>query len=231
MPLDSNPVTIILVHGGALSGRMYKDMEPTLSEKGWHVLCPDLPGHGSSVPFGPFSFPASADFLRSQTENIRKDRPSDKIVIVGVSLGGQAVLHFLSQHPTLTDAAVVSGASINPPGGDVGWEMPHMPESGEWLNLIIADIGKLGPGHAEGIQRESLEFTLEVNDQIPPVLVVVGEDDVGMAKRDFEELYRRLHEANLRTEKVVLEKAWHNHPIDVPERFSELVSDWATKML
>lgn len=119
MPVSEEKVSIILVHGGALSKRMYKDMEPILSAEGYHVVCPDLPGHGGSVHLGLFSFPASTDYLRSQAKKTREDPPIEKIVIVGVSLGGQAALHFLSQHPALADAAVVSGISIHPPCGDV----------------------------------------------------------------------------------------------------------------
>lgn len=230
MAVRKETVSIVLVHGGALSGSMYKDMEP-ISAQGYRVLCPDLPGHGDSIHLGPFSFPASTDYLHSQAKKARDDLPNGKVVLVGVSLGGQAVFHFLSQHPTLADAAVVSGATIQPPSDDVGWEMPHMPDSGEWMSLIMADVGKLGPGAAEDIQKESLGFSLEVHDKFPPVLVVVGEHDVAMARRDFEGLYDRLHRANPKTEKMVLGGAWHNHPIDVPDRFSTLISDWAMRTL
>lgn len=123
---------------------------------------------------------------------------------MGVSLGGQAVLHFLSRHPTLVDAAVESGATIQPPSDTVGWEMPHMPESEEWMSLIMEDVGKLGPGQAEAIQEQSLGFSLEVHDQCPPVLVAVGEQDVAMARRDAEHLHHQLREKNPQCRKTVL---------------------------
>jgi pimeloyl-ACP methyl ester carboxylesterase len=109
--------------------------------------------------------------------------------------------------------------------------MPRMPDSEEWMNLIMEDVGKTGSEAAQALQAESFSFKLEVPENCPPVLVVIGEHDIAMACRDFDELHRRLWERNPQCEKLVLKGAWHNHPIEVPREFSGIILDWLLKIL
>ncbi|KAH7038357.1 Alpha/Beta hydrolase protein [Microdochium trichocladiopsis] len=232
---------LILVHGGALSGRMYKDMAPLLSARGYEVICPDLPGHGErAAQTGPFTFLKSTALLKTIAEEIKHKSASEKterpVVLVGVSLGGQAVLHFLTTYPNLVDAAVVSGVSLHPPSDDASWEMPHMPSPDDmgWMEIIMGDVERMGMEAASAVQAESFGFSLQLDEsrgKIPPVLVVVGEHDVAMARRDFAELFRALVARNASCEKVILENAWHNHPIDVPGMFSDIAHNWLTKFM
>jgi pimeloyl-ACP methyl ester carboxylesterase len=222
---EPSEITVVLVHGGAVSKHMFDDMAPLLSARGFHVVCPDLPGHGDEVEQGPFTFDKSTEALKGLLEKLRQSGRT-KIILVGVSLGGQAVLHLLSAHPLLANAAVVTGSAIHPPSEEAPWEMPRMPESPGWVAKIMADVGKMGMAAAEAVREEAFRFELSVSQQCPPVLVVVGEHDVAMARRDFDELYQKLREKNPQCEKSVLQDSWHNHPIDVPQSFTELVYDW-----
>lgn len=226
---------IVLIHGGALSSRMYRTTIPHLSARGFDTAAPDLPGHGASIDFGPFSFARSRTLLSAALREHRAAHPGQQVVLVGVSLGGQVVLDLLAHEPDLAAAAVVSGVPIGPPDETAGWEMPRMPTDEEWLRVIGEDVAVVGMENAQGIQAASFGFEFEFDSSagetvLPPVLVVVGEHDVAMARRDFETLVQRVASAGAadggKGRREVLEGAWHNHPIDVPERFVGLVADW-----
>lgn len=114
-PLASPVPLIVLIHGGALSSHMFHTMIPRLTERGFDIAAPDLPGHGASVNLGPFSFERSRTLISAALREHRRGHPEQPIVFVGVSLGGQLVLNLLQHEPTIAAAAVVSGASIGPP--------------------------------------------------------------------------------------------------------------------
>ena len=222
---------IVLLHGGALSSRMFRTTIPHLQASGYEaIVCPDLPGHGKSKELGPFTFARSTELLSQLLSTLKADaRFKDrKVLVVGVSLGGQAVLDLLAHYPDSVDAAVVCGASVRPPDTDAVWEMPHMPTEREWLDVMMEDVRMVGAEEAQALQQESLGFSFDpAPDQgLPPVLVNVGRNDVAMAKRDTPFLFERVKARNELCAVSVLEDAWHNHPVDVPEKFAGLVQRW-----
>ncbi|CAG8294953.1 unnamed protein product [Penicillium salamii] len=79
---NSGTETIILIHGGFSSNKEWDQILPAISEK-YHILIPDLPGHGASSHV-PFSVEQSAklilDLISSLAHNGRAH-------IVGFSLG------------------------------------------------------------------------------------------------------------------------------------------------
>ncbi len=210
---------------------MFADVIPTLTSQGHEVYAPDLPGHGSSVAAGPFTFKLSTTLLLHTIEEIRASS-STKVVLVGVSLGGQAVLDVI-QHDSegLVDAALVASAPIGPPDNAAQWELPHMPVDQKWIQIMTEDVNTMGMQNASAIQEESFSFKLVASTSFPPVLVVVGEHDVAMATRDFEQLSQVMKKANGESESMVLKDAWHNHPIDIPKRFAKVILDWTQKAL
>ncbi len=220
---------MILVHGGAVSHRMYRTTIPILNAHGYDILAPDLPGHGASVSLGPFTFAKSTKLLAPAITKV-KQANAKKILLVGVSLGGQAVLDLLQRHPSIVDAAIVSGSAIHPPNDKAQWTMPKMPTDQAWLDVIKEDVGIMGMENASALQHQSFSFSFTPQETLPPTLIVVGENDTAMSKRDFGELTTLAKKGNDRSESKVLECAWHNHPIDVPETFAALIEEWAQKV-
>lgn len=143
------------------------------------------------------------------------------------------MLDLLQHFPSDVDAALVSGASIAPQDEATKWEMPRLPlEDPEWMEVINEDAQIVGVDQGQEIASQSFAFTFNPPDssrkQLPPVLVMVGEHDISMAKRDFPMLVERAKACSGSdlTEGRVLEGAWHNHSIDVPENFAEVINGW-----
>lgn len=65
----------------------------------------------------------------------------------------------------------------------------------------------------------------------PPALVMIGEHDMAMQRRDFEELVRICKFWNGRSEGMVLNGAWHNHGVDVPGLCAETARWWGGRVL
>lgn len=74
--------TIILIHGGFSNSKEWDQVIPTLSKK-YHLLIPDLPGHGASAHM-PFSVELSAKLI---LELISALAHNGRAHVVGFSLG------------------------------------------------------------------------------------------------------------------------------------------------
>lgn len=227
---------ILLVHGGASSNRMYADVIPLLNERGYHLLLPDLPGHGRTRLAAVteekrvFSFSGAVSGLADLIQESQASLPGH-LTAVGISLGGQVVLELLSKHPELVQSAIVSGASVHPPDEEAAWEVPRLPlDNPRWMKILQEDVELMGMENAQAVQEQSFGFTFDSatdeNRSFPPTLVLVGENDVAMAQRDFADLVLKLKKRNGRSSGRRLAGAWHNHSIDVPELFATVVDAW-----
>ncbi|KAI9691264.1 MAG: hypothetical protein M1820_009822 [Bogoriella megaspora] len=220
---------------------MFKTLTPILADTYNYstILTPDLPGHGTSKSSGPFTFAKARSHLHDLIQPLKNSHPNRKVSIVGISLGGQVVLDFLSHYPEDADAALISGVTIAPPDNVAGWEMPHMPPAeSEWMPLIMEDVWITGMEEAQKIQELSLAFTFEAKHAIkdgrllPPTLVVRGEHDITMAVRDHETLVERVKASCKEGSRgAVMRRAWHNHPIDLPDVFAKWIDDWNAEIL
>ncbi|CAF9930383.1 MAG: hypothetical protein GOMPHAMPRED_005639 [Gomphillus americanus] len=228
-------VAVILVHGGASSSRMYSKMEPILQESYHyeHVYIPDLPGHGKEYHDKPFSFEKSTNALHELIQGIRSSDAKLLILIVGISLGGQAVLDLIRKYPTDVDSAVISGASIMPPDASASWEMPRLPmDDPDWMKIIMEDAGHWPPEEAQELQKCSFgfEFTPDpTTNTSASILILRGQHDTPMANRDFDSLVQRArsYSTSKHTTGQILEGAWHNHSVDIPSEFTKVVDSWS----
>jgi pimeloyl-ACP methyl ester carboxylesterase len=253
---------LILIHGGALSSSMFRTTTPHLSTEHFSILIPDLPGHGpSATSTGPFTFDTSYNLLTELVLTARTADSTQKIILIGVSLGGQVVLDYLQrhQHACTTSSnnlshlgitgTIVASAPILPPSETCPWEMPHLPTDPQWQATITTDVSYIPAPALRAIQDASFAFHFEPlpaaaaspssadadtssptplrpSQALPPILLITGEHDVAMAKRDVGEIARRIEATGGRVETRVLQGAWHNHPMDVPEIFAGIITDW-----
>jgi len=104
-----NKATILFLHGGGGGRWMWQPQVARLTD--YHLLIPDLPGHGDSTHLRLTSI---ADAAKRAAELIRERAHGGKAHVVGLSLGAQVAVYLLAQAPELVDHAVISSAILKP---------------------------------------------------------------------------------------------------------------------
>jgi len=103
---------LILVHGGRDHGRSWDALARVLGER-WHVVAPDLRGHGDSDP-APASRYGVPDFVLDLAALV-DTLGAPTVTLVGHSLGGAVVLHYAGAFPErVAKVAALEGLGPSP---------------------------------------------------------------------------------------------------------------------
>ena len=143
---------LILLHGGSASSRSWVAVAPVLA-RDWHVLAPDLRGHGLSG-WGPrYHLEDYADDI-VQLIDRELDQPA---VLVGHSLGGQVAVAIAARRPDVARALVVGDAPLeleslrrhmaaNRPMNMAWRDLAALGESQESIASRLPDVPVARPG-------------------------------------------------------------------------------------
>jgi pimeloyl-ACP methyl ester carboxylesterase len=103
---------LVLVHGGRDHARSFDDVARALRGS-WHVVAPDLRGHGDSEWAVGGSY-AMAEFVLDLAALVDQLGPAP-VVLVGHSLGGAIVLHYAGLRPErVRKVAAIEGLGASP---------------------------------------------------------------------------------------------------------------------
>ncbi|KAI4727475.1 alpha/beta-hydrolase [Aureobasidium sp. EXF-10728] len=98
--------TILLIHGACGDGNSWNAITPHLPA--YHILAPDLLGHGIAKSH-PFSIPKAAAALHA----LLVARAHGQVAyIVGFSLGASVAIHLVSRFPDIATCVLVSGFQV-----------------------------------------------------------------------------------------------------------------------
>lgn len=112
---DIDPVAVLLiVHGLAEHGGRYTNVVNHLIPKSYAVYAPDHRGHGRSQGRRVYvdHFTDYLDDLKTFFDLVRAQHPTQKIFLLGHSMGGAIALSYALRHQDELDGLVLSGASI-----------------------------------------------------------------------------------------------------------------------
>ncbi|HJC27776.1 MAG TPA: alpha/beta fold hydrolase [Candidatus Dietzia intestinipullorum] len=102
----SRTEAILLIHGMAGSSRTWRELIARLESR-FHVIAPDLPGHGETSPdFDDYSLGAMASALR----DLLVERRITRCTVIGQSLGGGVAMQFVYQYPDMCERLVLIGS-------------------------------------------------------------------------------------------------------------------------
>lgn len=156
---------IILLHGGGQTRHAWRRSGAHLAELGYHVLVPDLRGHGESAwsPDGRYTGELFADDVRAWCA-LEPAPP----VVVGASLGGLSSLLALGEPPRAAVRALVL-VDIAHRGEPVGVSrildfMRAHPDGFESFEHAIAVVAKYLPHRAAASAGEGLRKNLRERD-------------------------------------------------------------------
>jgi pimeloyl-ACP methyl ester carboxylesterase len=98
---------IVLIHGSVVTRKMWLPQLRGLSDT-FHVIAPDLPGHGALAEM-PFTFATATETL----EDIIWQEANGRALVAGLSLGGYIAMELARRSPELVAGLVLSGCSLN----------------------------------------------------------------------------------------------------------------------
>ncbi|WP_010268911.1 alpha/beta fold hydrolase [Paenibacillus senegalensis] len=226
--------SIVLLHGGGLSGRMWDEV--ALHLKDYHVIIPDLPGHGESSEIALSLEDCTQKLFKLTLEAANPDQP---VHLVGLSLGGAIALHLMHEEPQRFSRVVISGTSsglsraeafINNLNAPMYRWLPaawlaaltikslDIPE--RFRSQLIQDTIPMQPATIKAMSRILMEFKLP-QAPAPDLLVLVGEKETRLAIQSARKLCRQLH-----CEGRKVPRAGHAWNFQMPHSFAETVANW-----
>lgn len=123
---------IIFLHGAVVNRKMWRTHLDLLSQD-YHILAPDLPGHGS-LSNQPFTLSQSVEHIVGLMNEFN-DWP---IILVGDSLGGYVAMATASKYPERISALIVSGCTKNYMGS-LGFLLKLNAKIGQWIINVIGE--------------------------------------------------------------------------------------------
>lgn len=233
--------TIVLLHGASLSGRMW-DPSVSIVSPEFAVLTPDLPGHGNGRS-EPYSIDRAVDRVAAL---IGRECPEGAIV-AGDSLGGYTAMALAAAHPALVRGLVLAGCTFEFRGlagwrARIGARLTSVLMAGLGADRLLAMTARRVPKVypmapidaivAGGLKLEARgealadlagrKFFEPLAGYSGPILAVNGETDRPNRKGEPGFL-ARFPRARL----IVFEGSPHGVSLWHPQRFGELIRDFA----
>ncbi len=232
---------LMLVHGSLASHTMWKYQVEDLS-KSFRVITCDLRGHGESDKGDPSNY--SMKLFAEDLVGLAEGLGIEKTHLVGYSMGGLVAAQFAIDHPHRLHTLVLGGTPTKMPPS-FSWLARLTPffmirritrlmvprlaydpkgkvakEGTELMTQWLSQAGKTVMIAVEKAGRAYFKkMTTELSSISVPVLIVCGEKD---SLTDGEELHRLIPSAKL----VIVERAGHYLPMERPEVFNRLISNF-----
>ena len=103
-------LSIVVVHGGGASRKLYEPLARHLAKKGYRVVLPDLPGHGSRLK-EPLTLQNAIQTLAKDVKDYTAPYKGVKPVYIGGSLGGYVGMELMGKYPDLFSGAIIAAAT------------------------------------------------------------------------------------------------------------------------
>lgn len=128
---------IVAVHGMTFYAQSFDNIAKYLASRGYRFIAADMRGFGrwkdEGETFGgdtKVHFSESENDLVKIIQKVRADDPDANIICMGESLGANIALWFLSVHPELVDAGLLSAPGVK----------PHIHPRWRWVSDLVTGL-------------------------------------------------------------------------------------------
>lgn len=238
---SGNPANppLLFLHGVRLAGSIWDEHAQALRDD-FHVLTPDLPGHGTLAHL-PFEAPVLNAFLNFVSTQVATRPP----LIIGYSLGGYVAMRYALDMPEHTAGLVLAGCTADMVGARqraydmLVWGAAAVPRPVMECALATAFRLTMPPNIAERIIPYAFNprvfaasrkiacgerYSKRLEQYTKPVMIINGEWDV-LFRRD-EAMFAKSARAAVH----ILAGAAHIAPLSRASQFSTLVRGFATSI-
>ncbi len=243
---------LVLVHGHPFNRSMWIPQVETVSGFGWRVIAPDLRGYGeTSVVSGK----TTLDIFAADVAVLLGALCVDRVVIAGLSMGGQITMEFARQYPARVRAIVLAATFPRPESEagrrnriDTASRLLRDGMDDYALELLpkmlaassIATMPTLASHVLEMMRRTSpegaaaaLRGRAERPDYKPvlasldvPALIVVGAEDAFTTRGDADEMHALLRQSEL----VWMEGVGHMPNLERPAQFNTALRNFLERV-
>ena len=234
---------VVFVHGHPFNRTMWSPQQDAVRAQGWRVVAPDLRGYGTStVTPGSVTLDVFAADIVALLDHLAIER----VVLVGLSMGGQIAMEFARQAPDRLRGLVLAATFPQPDTADgrarrqamadrllaegmAGYSdevLPRMlasatrdahPEVGDAVLRMMRSTDPRGAAAALRGRAERLDYRPMLDRLAVPALVVVGSADAFTTRDDADDMATRLTGGRL----VWLDGIGHMPNLEAPERFNQ----------
>jgi len=225
---------ILILHGWGSSSDSWIEIQRLLTENGYRVYVPDLPGFGKSPPpAAVWGIVEYADFVYEFGQKMQLE----KFVLLGHSFGGQIAIQFAQKYPQkLEKLILVAAAGVR---RKAGWRTKLL----KYIAKIVSFVLYLGPFRdlrnsirnflymalrrkdymkAQGIMRDVFvkvvrqDMTPLFGQVTPPTLIIWGDKDPLTPVRDAYSMKEGIPQATLE----IMQDRGHALNFEVPEQLA-----------
>ena len=230
---------LVLVHGTGCSADSWRYQVGGLSRE-FEVVAPDLPGHGASDQAGDPSIERYAATVSSVLARLGKR----KVFLAGHSMGGAVALQvalarreLLKGLILIATAAYLDTLALTP--DILLWAVATLPH--KFKGMFFSDLvtNEALAIARDDVRRCSLETVLgdfaacrgfdfrgRLKQIDLPTLILCGADDLITPVRYSERLHREIPGSAL----VVIDKAGHMLPLELPQRVNAAIREFVRKV-
>jgi len=242
-------IPLLCIHTAGACSLEYRHFMPIMAENGFRVVGPDLPGHGKSYPvgWGPIrEMHQYAEFVWKVGKAIFG---GEKIVVLGMSIGGDMSLDIACHHSEeLLAAVVMEGAGQTPTfANTMEIEHPHacpgfqeLVDRGSTMSVshpcaeeILTELTWQHRFACQEIGTADLQCWSkhDCREQLPdikcPTLIFRGEDDYYVPEELVDDTLARIPSEF--GEKVIVKEVGHYPAFEKPEFAAKIVLDFLAR--
>lgn len=229
---------IVFLHGLGIDSTMWKYQLQLLRD--FSCIAPDLPGHGARNQVLWHSMAQTASEVATL---IRKQAPTGRAHVVGLSLGAMVALRLACDSPEVVDHLILSGLNVMPFSkyNPLFWLLKLTAPLSTVRSLVRATAKQLSIPEQEldnfvqhalltskqvlsaaGGEASLSDLPANIGSMACPTLVVAGQSEVSQVQKSLVKLKNGLPRVEVRT----VPNVGHSWNYERPELFAQMVRSW-----